>query len=443
VSVPHEESSSERVERLAGRFRSRHATVGVVGLGYVGLPVAVAFAQEGFKVLGIDANPDRVAAIQQSRSHLLGVPDTELAAVIGEGRISASTNYKELASADAVLICVPTPLSHGVPDLSAVTTAGAALGQVLTTDTLVVLESTTYPGTTEELFAPLIEAGGLRVGSQLWLAYSPERIDPGNAHYGFRDIPKVVGGVDAASTLAAAALYAEVVPKVITVPGTREAELTKLIENTFRHVNIALVNELAMYAKEWNIDIWEAIEAASSKPFGFMPFWPSPGWGGHCIPLDPSYLSWRVRRENSHDMRFIELAQSVNAQMPKYVVDRVSWLLNDHGKALRDSKILGIGIAYKGGTEDTRGSPGLNVLESLVKKGADVAYHDPLVPEVVIGGSLYRSIRVSPEALSDKDIAVIFVPQVGIDWNLVYEAAPAILDCCNALGRQDLKVTRL
>ncbi|HEY7874622.1 MAG TPA: nucleotide sugar dehydrogenase [Actinomycetota bacterium] len=431
------------LERLVGRIEDRTAVVGVVGLGYVGLPVAVTFSEAGFHTIGVDFDEAKVAALGRGESYLSDVDGERLGAATRDGRLSASTSYNALKGADAVLICVPTPLKEGAPDLSRVTSAGEALGELVQPGMLVVLESTTYPGTTEELLRPLLEASGLTAGKDFFLAFSPERIDPGNALYSFADIPKVVGGVDLASTNAAATLYGQVVPKVITVSSPKEAELTKLIENTFRHVNIALVNELAVYAHEMGIDIWESIEAAATKPFGFIPFWPGPGWGGHCIPLDPSYLSWRVRRDRSHEVRFVELAQAVNSEMPRHVVERTSLLLNDTGKAVRGARVLGVGVAYKSGTEDTRESPGMKVLDSLRARGAGVDYHDPLVPEIQLDGETLRSVALPEGGEVPYDIVLVLVPQEKVDWDAVVAAAPVVFDCCNALGKRDPRVVRL
>jgi UDP-N-acetyl-D-glucosamine dehydrogenase len=428
---------------LLDRLESSSALVGVVGLGYVGLPVAVTFAEAGFSVLGVDPDRERVAAIEEGRSYLHDVPQERVAAARRTGKLRATTSYRRLAKADAVLICVPTPISDGQPDLKAIESAGRSLSRVLAPGTLVVLESTTYPGTTEEILRPILEEGGLEAGKDFLLAFSPERIDPGNPHYGFRDIPKVVGGLTPGSTRAAEGLYGRVVPKVVTVSSPKEAEMAKLLENIYRHVNIALVNELAPYAHDMGVDIWEAIEAASTKPFGYMPFWPGPGWGGHCIPLDPSYLSWRVRRDRSHEVKFVELAQTVNAEMPRYVVERIGFLLNDMGKAIRGSRVLSVGVAYKGGTEDTRGSAALKVLSILQRRGAEVAYHDPLVPEVEVEGSTLRSVPLDRDTLQGQDLVVTLIPQTGVDWDLVAREASAVLDCCNALRRRGPGVTRL
>ncbi|MGH2787973.1 MAG: nucleotide sugar dehydrogenase [Actinomycetota bacterium] len=420
---------------LIDRIEDREALVAVVGLGYVGLPVATTFAEAGFRVLGIDNDGERVRAIQDGKSYICDVEDGRIRKLRVGNRLRASTSYRGAAKADAVLICVPTPLTDGVPDLSMIKGAGKKLGKVITSGTLVVLESTTYPGSTEEILLPLLEEGGLVPGTDFLLAYSPERIDPGNPTYRFEDIPKIVGGMSADATRAAEALYGGVVPKVFTVPGTREAEMAKLIENTFRHVNIALVNELALYANDLGIDIWQCIEAAATKPFGFMPFWPSPGWGGHCIPLDPAYLSWRVRRDRAHEVKFVELAHQVNSEMPRHVVERIGLLLNEQGKSVRGSRILVIGIAYKGGTGDTRGSPGVKVLEALGQRGATVSFHDPLVKQLQLRSKNIRSSALTKEHLRSQDLVVVLVSQVNVDWELVAKESKLVFDCCRAIGR--------
>ncbi len=439
-SVP---SRGDLVSRLLRRIEAREALIGVVGIGYVGLPVAVTFAEAGYSVVGIDLREDKVRAIEEGRSHLRDVPDDQVAVLRESGRLRASTSFDALREADALIICVPTPLAKGAPDLSRIVFAGEELAKVLKRGSLFVLESTTYPGTTDEVLRPLLEVGGLVAGDDFFLAYSPERIDPGNPMYEFSDIPKVVGGLNEASTRLAVTLYEQVVPKVIAVSGTREAEMAKLIENTFRHVNIALVNELALYSHELGVDIWEAIEAAASKPFGFMPFWPSPGWGGHCIPLDPAYLSWRVRQHRDHEIRFIELAQALNSEMRRHVVERVALLLNDEGKSVRGARILGIGIAYKGGTEDTRESPGQKILAQLGRRGATIAYHDPLVAEFSGDGIDLRSLELTAEVLRDQDLVIIFIRQAAVDWELIANHAKLVLDCCNALGKRGGKIVRL
>lgn len=436
-------SESQHLTELLRKIDAREAFIGVVGIGYVGLPVAVSFAEMGFRVCGIDLREDKVDIINSGRSHLRDVDDERIAPLHANGRLSASTSFEPLKDADAVIVAVPTPLAKGAPDLSSVVFAGEELGKIIKAGSLFILESTTYPGTTEELLQPLLEAGGLKAGEDFFLAYSPERIDPGNPQYDFADIPKVVGGVNENSTEAAAALYRHVVPRVVTVSGTREAEMAKLIENTFRHINIALINELAMYTHEMGIDIWESIEAAATKPFGFMPFWPSPGWGGHCIPLDPSYLSWKVRQYRDHEIRFIELAQSINSEMPRHVLERVGSLLNDQGKSVKGAKVLCIGAAYKAGSEDTRESAGVRVMGLLQKRGASVSYHDPLVESVEVGDLRYESVDLDGSMLADQDAVVVLIPQSFVDWVFVEEHAPLIFDCCGAMKMKSAKVSRL
>jgi UDP-N-acetyl-D-glucosamine dehydrogenase len=435
--------ADQHLSEFLRRIDSKEAVIGVVGLGYVGLPVAVTFAEAGYRVAGIELREEKVEILNSGASHLRDMPNERVKPLVEAGRLSASTSFDPLREADAVIVCVPTPLAKGAPDLSNVVFAGESLGKVIKAGSLFVLESTTYPGTTEELLQPLLEVGGLKAGEDFFLAFSPERIDPGNPSYDFADIPKVVGGMNEESTRAAAALYEQVVPKVVTVSGTREAEMAKLIENIYRHINIALVNELALYSHEMGIDIWEAIEAASTKPFGFMPFWPSPGWGGHCIPLDPSYLSWKVRQYRDHEIRFVELAQSINSEMPRYVLDRVGQLLNDKDKSIKGADVLCIGVAYKGGSEDVRESAGLRVISLLQKRGAKVTYHDPLVPEIEVAGTPMGSISLDRETLNAQDVVVILIPQTGVDWQLVEEQASTIFDCCRAIRHPSDKVSRL
>jgi len=434
---------SNRNDELLERIDKRSARVAIVGLGYVGLPVAVEFAEAGFDVIGIDLDDIKVAALNRGVSYLREVPDERVSALRDSGRFRATSAFADAAEADAILICVPTPISQGTPDLTLVVAASASVSQVLKSGSLVVLESTTYPGSTDELVKPLLEKGGKKGGQDFLLAFSPERIDPGNEVWSFGDIPKIVGGIDEASTRAAAALYGQVVPKVVTVSGTREAELAKLIENTFRHVNIALVNELAVYAHEMGIDIWEAIDAAATKPFGFMPFYPGPGWGGHCIPLDPAYLSWRVRRDRAHEVRFVEVAQAVNSEMPRFVTERISLLLNDQRKSVRGAKVLAIGVAYKPGVQDTREAGALKVIERLIKRGAEVIYHDPLVAEVEIDNATVSSVALTPEVVAEQDVVVILVAQHNVDWEFLASETALVLDCCNALQRKSATIHRL
>ncbi|MCA1711236.1 MAG: nucleotide sugar dehydrogenase [Actinobacteria bacterium] len=386
----------------------------VVGLGYVGLPLAVALAGGGVEVVGYDASATRVAELTAGRSGIEDVSDAALA----EAGLTFTTEPP--ADCTAYVVCVPTPLADGLPDLTAVTAATRSVAAVLKPGDLFVLESTTYPGTTEEVVAPLLRE--ITGSDDFLLAYSPERIDPGNPTYGIANTPKVVGGTTPEATARAAELYGRVVEQVVLTKGTREAEMAKLLENTFRHVNIALVNEMAVFCRELGVDLWDAIDAAATKPFGFMRFTPGPGVGGHCIPVDPSYLSWRVKKLG-FSFRFVELAQEVNARMPAYVVTRLADLLNDQGLALSRSRILCLGVAYKPGVADTRESPALEVMQLLRAKGADVRFSDPHVAE--LDGQPGATL---PEALADVDVVVVLTAHPEVDWDLVAAKAPLVLD---------------
>ncbi len=403
-------------------------TACVVGLGYVGLPLAVALAEAGVQVVGFDVDPARVAALRAGRSGIEDVPD---AATRTPG-LSFTDDPAGLGACRVFVLCVPTPLREGMPDLSAVEAATRTVAGVVRPGDLVVLESTTYPGTTEEVVGPLLRQG---CGHEAFLlAYSPERIDPGNPTYGIANTPKVVGGVDEASTAAAVAFYAQVCDTVVQVTGTREAEMAKLLENTFRHVNIALVNEMAVFCRELDIDLWHVIEAASTKPFGFMPFYPGPGVGGHCIPVDPSYLSWRVRRMG-FTFRFVELAQEINAQMPGYTVTRLQDLLNDVGIALSRARVLCVGAAYKPGVADCRASPAVEVMRQLRGKGATVSYTDPFVPTLSLDGD--ELVAVPLIALQQYDAVVVLTPHAVFDLDAVRRDARLVLDTRAALAPGD------
>ena len=403
----------------------------IVGLGYVGLPLAVALAEEGVSVVGLDIDPMRVAALRAGRSGIEDVPDS----AVQQPGLRFCTEPAEAAGCSTYVICVPTPLREVMPDLSAVEGAARTVASVLSASDLVVLESTTYPGTTEEVVQPLLEAGsGLVAGQDFSLAYSPERIDPGNATYGIRNTPKVVGGMDGPSTKAAVDFYGRIVETVVQVDGTREAEMAKLLENTFRHVNIALVNEMAVFCRELDIDLWQVIEAAKTKPFGFMPVYPGPGVGGHCIPVDPSYLSWRVRKMG-FTFRFVELAQEINAQMPSYTVTRLQDLLNDAGVALSRSKVLCLGAAYKPGVADCRESPSIEVMRQLSRKGVTVSYADPLVPSLVLDGALLSAVPL--DGLTAYDAVVVLTPHPDFDLEAVRRDATLVLDTRAAVSPGD------
>jgi UDP-N-acetyl-D-glucosamine dehydrogenase len=438
---------------LAGRIRERSATVGVVGLGYVGVPLLVAAWAEGFGLIGTDSDPEKVKGLRQGHSHIASVTDEELAwagnDLLWEGGVQFSTDPRVLVAADVILVAVPTPLRDGTPDLSLVRAALDDIAAVLRPGQLVVLESTTYPGTTEEVVRPMLEATGLVAGHDFALAYSPERINPGDGR-SLRDTPKIVAGVTALDTEIAGLFYGALVDDVVRTSSPRQAEMAKLIENTFRQVNIALVNELAMIAPSIGVDIWEALEAAATKPFGYMPFWPGPGVGGHCIAIDPSYLSWRVEQSLGFGIGFVEHARAVNNGMPEHVVSRIGDVLNGAGRALRGSRLVVLGLTYKAGVNDVRESPALNVLQRLVAAGADCVYHDPFVPWAAVAGRRHgdfvkvapgvpteelprlQSVPLTPELLAGADCAVILTAHPGIDYEAVVAAAPLVFDAVGA-----------
>ena len=397
-------------------------TVGIVGLGYVGLPLAVAFAEAGHDVIGLDSNATRVEHLQAGTSHVEDISDAQLAAVACH--VEFTTMTRRLALADAVLICVPTPLTpQREPDLGPLLGAAGALAGVLRRGQLVVLESTTYPGTTRERLLPLLEETGLSVGRDFHLAFSPERVDPGSIGRSLGSTPKIVGGLTPACTERACALYAEVCPQVVPVSSPETAEMAKLLENIFRSVNIALVNELAMLADRMDIDIWEVVDAAATKPFGFMRFDPGPGMGGHCLPVDPFYLTWKAR-EYDVATEFIELAGKVNQTMPYFCLEKIERALNDDARAVRGAKILVLGVAYKGGVGDTRESPALKIIEALRERGADVSYHDPYVPALTAFG--LTAIEDLDAAVADADVVVIVTAHPGIDFHAIARSAKTV-----------------
>ncbi len=418
--------------RLLERIRTTQARIGIIGLGYVGLPLAVEFAKAGFDVTGFDVDESKNSAINAGTSYIPDVPTAELAEVVHSGRLRATSDMSKLGDMDVVDICVPTPLRKTKdPDLSYVVKAVEAAAKVLKRGQLVILESTTYPGTTDEVVQPMLEAGGFKAGEDFLLAFSPERVDPGNAQYTTKQIPKVVGGHGAASTEVAAALYGRVVSSVVPVSSTRVAEMVKLLENTFRAVNIGLVNELALMCRKMDIDVWEVIDAAKTKPFGFMPFYPGPGLGGHCIPIDPFYLSWKAR-QSGFECRFIELAGQVNGSMPEHVVQRVAEALNSVKKPINGSRIHLFGIAYKRDVNDMRESPALDVLELLIRRGAIVTYTDPWVPHVAEGHHTLTSIDTDTAIADGFDCAVITTDHTAFDYARL-ATLPLIVDTRNAL----------
>jgi UDP-N-acetyl-D-glucosamine dehydrogenase len=430
--------------QLLDRIERRRAKLGVIGLGYVGLPLAVEFGKAGYQVIGIDVNASRVASLAQGRSHVQDVSNADVRDLVRSKRLIPTTDFSALRRADTVNICVPTPLSkQRDPDMSYILAAAREVKQTLHRGQLVVLESTTYPGTTEELVLPLLHETGMRVGRDFFLAFSPERVDPGNPQYNTRNIPKVVGGVTPTCTELAARLYQQRLERVVPVSSTRVAEMVKLLENTFRSVNIGLVNELALMCARLNIDVWEVIEAAATKPFGFMPFFPGPGLGGHCIPIDPFYLSWKARA-SGFEARFIELAGHVNAHMPDHVCDLVVESLNRTGRAVRGSRVLVLGVAYKAGIDDTRESPSLDIMTTLERRGARVEYSDPFVARLEFSGRKLTSVPLTPARLARFDCVVIATAHRAFPYSMVVRHARGIVDTRNVLkGRRSKKIVRL
>jgi UDP-N-acetyl-D-glucosamine dehydrogenase len=420
--------------RLAERLRSRSATVGVVGLGYVGLPLAVAFARAGFRVVGVDADPARTAQLAGGVSPVEDVPSAELAPLVGDGRLTVRSAADGLGEADAIVICVPTPLGKSKePDISFIVAAADAIARVLQPGCLVVLESTTYPGTTDEVLLPRFSRGGLRVGEEFFLGFSPERIDPGNQTWGLARIPKVVGGVTPACRHLAETLYGQIIDRVVPVSSTQVAEMVKLFENTFRSVNIALVNELAIICRRLGMSVWEVLGAAATKPFGFMPFSPGPGIGGHCLPSDPHYLSWRTRLAG-YEARFIAFADEINGGMPRYVVQLATDALNDRARAIKGSRILVLGVAYKAGVADIRDSPALEIVEALLARGARLDYADPRVAQIQVGGHLLKSVAWSQVDLAAYDLVVLLTAHAEFDPGRLVQEARLVLDTRNATG---------
>jgi UDP-N-acetyl-D-glucosamine dehydrogenase len=398
-------------------------SVGIVGLGYVGLPLAMEFAEAGVDVIGIDIDPQKTAGLRAGRSHIEDVSDERLQAALDRCRFG--TRFVDLHDAEAVLICVPTPLTRNrEPELGPLLSAARALGGVIRAGQTIVLESTTFPGTTRDYLVPLLEESGLRAGEDFALAFSPERVDPGRTDYTIRTTPKIVGGLTPRCTERAAELYGRVCERVVPVSAPEVAEMAKLLENIFRSVNIALVNELSMLADRMGIDIWEVVDAASTKPFGFMRFEPGPGMGGHCLPVDPFYLSWRAR-EFDLATEFIELAGKVNQQMPYFCVEKVEEALNDAQKPVRGSRVLVLGVSYKPGVGDIRESPALKLIDLLLARGAEVDYHDPYVPELPASGLRHSELEA---ALDDVDVAVIVTAHPGVDHEAVVHAAPRVVD---------------
>ncbi len=430
---------------LLDRIEDKSAVVGVIGLGYVGLPLVREFVKAGYRSLGFDTDGTKVEKLNAGQSYILSVPSDLAALWRKEKRFEATSDMRRLSEPDALLICVPTPLTPArEPDLRFIEQTGEAIGKALREGQLVVLESTTYPGTTDEVLKPRLEAlSGLKARSDFYLAFSPEREDPGNPRYSTGTIPKVVGADDLESRTAAHALYLQIVPEVVEVSSTRAAEMVKLLENIFRSVNIALVNELKMLCDRMGMDIWEIIEAAKSKPFGYMPFYPGPGLGGHCIPIDPFYLTWKAR-EYGMPTRFIELAGEINSSMPRYVVGRVMDVLNERGKSLKGANVLVMGVAYKPDVDDMRESPALEIIELLESRGANVGYHDPFCPRMrgFRRYDMHRdSVALTKERLAASDCVLIVTNHSTIDYQFLAEHASLIVDTRNACGKVSGKAT--
>src|SRR5580765_3646597 len=438
------------IDRKPEFFKGAQLKVAIIGCGYVGLPLALRFAEAGHKVTGFDTDPNKVNMLNAGRSYIEHIPQTKIQQFVNSRHFSATTDFAKLKEADAILICVPTPLSERrEPDLSYVEQTAISIYPNLQRGQLVVLESTTYPGTTEELVLPILEKSGLRcpiasgpenenIACDFYLAFSPEREDPGNKQFGLAQIPKVVGGLNPPSGRAALALYTQVVARVVPVSSTRAAEMAKLLENIFRCVNIALVNELKQLSLRMNIDIWEVIDAAATKPFGYMPFYPGPGLGGHCIPVDPYYLSWKAR-EYDFVTRFIELAGEVNTAMPYHVVDAIAGALNDRKKALKGARVLLLGVAYKKDVDDLRESPALKIMQLLRERGASLEYNDPYFPELHkmrhYDYSGMRSVELTPANLAGYDCVVIATDHSSYDYPVIVKSSQLVVDSRNATRR--------
>jgi UDP-N-acetyl-D-glucosamine dehydrogenase len=428
---------------LREKILDRSAKVGVVGLGYVGLPLAVEFGRAGYQVHGIDVDQSRIDNIRAGNSYIQDVPGTALAELVGNGRLLATTDYAVIKEIDAVSICVPTPLiKTGDPDIQYIAESTEKIREHLHPQMIVTLESTTYPGTTDEILLTSFRSTGLEVGKDFYLAFSPERIDPGNPTWNTRNTTRIIGGTTPACTEMAQLLYEQVVDRVYPVSSTRSAEMVKLLENTFRAINIGLVNEVAIMCDKLGIDVWEVIEAAATKPFGFMPFYPGPGLGGHCIPIDPLYLSWKLKLLN-YNARFIELASEINTHMPEYVASKIARALNRCKKAVNGSRILVLGLSYKKNIPDTRESPSLDIIRLLQQDGAEVSYSDPYTPSLKVDHQTLRSIELTSESLRRFDCVVIVTDHSAFDYDQIVRESALVMDCRNAIRRKAPNLVRL
>jgi len=431
-------------QTLALKIRNRTARVGVIGLGYVGCPLAVEFAKAGFSVTGLDLLEDKVAGINAGRSHIQDVPDSEIRDLVEAKKLRATTDYSVLAEMDTVSICVPTPLRKTKdPDMSFIVSACEQLSRYMHPGMLIVLESTTYPGTTDEVLLPMLQKADVQVGKDFFLCFSPERVDPGNPTYQTANIPKVVGGVTKECSTMGALFYSQALKTVVPVSSTQVAEMVKLLENTFRMINIGLVNEIAMMCDRMGISVWEVIDAAATKPFGFMPFYPGPGLGGHCIPIDPFYLSWKSKQAGV-EARFIDLAGYINGQMPHFVVDKIQGVLNDHSKPVRGSHVHILGVAYKRDIDDVRESPALDMIHLLSCRGAKVTFSDPHVARIRVDGGKELLAQETLQTCSEADCVVIVTDHAAFDYAAILDCSKAIVDTRNALkGRVSPKISRL
>jgi UDP-N-acetyl-D-glucosamine dehydrogenase len=430
-------------ETLAGKIAARTARVGIVGLGYVGLPLAVEFAKAGFSVTGIDLVESKVARINAGDSYVQDIASSDIDTLVNDGKLRATTDFSVIAELDTINICVPTPLRKTKdPDMSYIVSACQEIAKYFHPGMLAILESTTYPGTTEEVVLPMLSRPDLEVGRDFFLCFSPERVDPGNPKYQTRNIPKVVGGITAACTDMGAQFYSQALENVVPVSSTQVAEMVKLLENTFRMINIGLVNELAVMCDRMGINIWEVIDAAATKPFGFMPFYPGPGLGGHCIPIDPFYLSWKTRQAGI-EARFIELAGYINGQMPHFVVEKIQNALNERAKPVKGSRIHILGVAYKRGIDDVRESPALDIIHLLQRRGATVTFSDPYVPSIRIDEETMMATDAA-NAVAEADCAVIITDHLNVDYALIVSQAKLVVDTRNALrGMTSEKIIRL
>jgi UDP-N-acetyl-D-glucosamine dehydrogenase len=435
-----------KLEDLRGKIDAREARIGVIGLGYVGLPLATELGAAGFSVIGFDVDTNKVRTISEGRSYIGDVESAEVARLVDSGRLEATTDFDKLATVDVINICVPTPLRKTRdPDVSFIASAVMEIRKHLHEGQLIILGSTTYPGTTHEFVIPLIEDAGLVIGQDFSLAFAPERIDPGNQKFKLKNVPKVVGGETPLCTELACKVFDSIFETTVAVSSTQAAEMVKLLENTFRAINIGLANEIALMCRKLDLDVWEVIDAAATKPYGFMKFTPGPGLGGHCIPVDPAYLSWKMKSLN-FPARFIELATEVNSGMPDHVVDRIAEMLNEDRLAVNGAKILILGVAYKPDVDDTRESPALDVVARLIERGGDISYYDPYVAECEIGGQMMKSVDLTDAVLKASDLVVVLTDHSDVDYQRVVTVGPRVFDTRNATAGVESdreKITKL